>query len=210
MGYRAKNEWDLDALEDDDLFEQLKAARAAGDSEQLKLAIGILAWRREGNVFARIRLKMGDMEEAEDLTQIVLLDAMRAKFDGEHIGEFGSMLNVITSRRIADFYSKNSLDTDPMVEEGSGDDDLWGQELSVGDFVDHSNSLAVLEQALEELDDRHRMVVELSVKGGPAKEVADDVNAVFVDVEIAMTDSNVHQIMKRFRDFLNPLLKAAT
>ena len=95
-----------------------------------------------------------------------------------------------------------------MVEEGGDDDDLWGEVPSVEDFSGHSTTLAVYEQALEELSDRHRMVVEQTIKGLSAKEVADEVNAVFVDEEISMTDANVHQIMKRFRNVLDPHLRS--
>lgn len=210
MGYREKSESQLDLLDDDALFGQIKAARKAGDQDQFKTAIGILAWRREGNVFARIRLKVRDLDLAEDLTQLVLFHAMKANFKGEHIGEFVSMLNVITSRRIADHYSANTLDTAPLAEENGEDEDLWGEVPSIEDFSGHSGSLAIYEQALEELNDRPRMVVELTVKGLAAKEVADEINAVFVEESTAMTDANVHQIMKRFRDSLSPTLNLET
>lgn len=207
MGFRGRSEGDLDALDDDALFEYIKEARNAGEQTHLRSAIGILTWRREGNIFARIRLKVGDIEDAEDLAQLVLLHALKMQFDGEHIGEFVSLLNTITSRRIADYYSANRLETDPLAEENGEDEDLWGEIPSVEDFTGHSNSLAVYERALEELEDRHRMVVELTVKGLAAKEVADEVNSIFVDEATPMTDANVHQITKRFRDALFPTLK---
>lgn len=208
MGYRAKNETELDRLDDDALFEQIKAAREAGDQDQFRSAIGVFAWRRSENVFARIRLKVGDIEDAWDLVQLVMLHALKVKFKGEHIGEFVSLLHKITSRRIADYYSGKTLESDPLVEEGGDDDELWGEVPSVEDFSGHSTTLAVYEQALEELSDRHRMVVEQTIKGLSAKEVADEVNAVFVDEEISMTDANVHQIMKRFRNVLDPHLRS--
>lgn len=207
MDFRAKNEHELDRLLDDPLFEHIKAAREVDDQDQFKLAIGILANRRAGNIFARIRLKVRDDEEAWDLVQIVMLHALKAKFDGEHIGEFVSLLHTITARRIADYHDKNRLETDPLVEDGSDEDELWGEVPSVEGFDDYSNSLAIYEQALEELSDRHRMVVEHTVTGLSAKEVADEVNAIFVDEEIPMTDANVFQIMKRFRTQLDPDLR---
>lgn len=207
MDFRDKSETELGRLDDDAVFEHLKAAREGGHQDQYKKAIGVLAWSRYDTVFARIRLKVGDLEDARDLVQVVMFHAIKAKFDGEHVGQFVSLLHTITDRRIADFHSAKRLETDPLVEDGGEEDDPWGQVPSVEGFDDHSNSLAVYEQALEELSDRHRMVVEQTVRGLSAKEVADEVNAIFVEEEIPMTDANVHQIMKRFRTHVDSDLR---
>jgi len=202
LGFRKKSENELASLDDDELFNYIKQARRAGEDGAMETAIGILAFRREGNIFGRIRLKVGDIEDARDLTQEVLLNAMKVKFKGDYIGELGSLIKVITNRRIADYHAKNNLDTDPLAEENSDEEDFLGEFVSEGDFTAHSETLAVYCQELERLNERHRMVVEYCVKGYSAKEVADEVNSVFVDEKTAMTNSNVDQIFKRFRDTL--------
>lgn len=200
------SENDLASLDDDELFEYIKQARNSGDDGAMQTAIGIFAFRREGNIFGRIRLKVGDLEDARDLTQEVILNAMKTSFKGEYIGELGSLINVITSRRIADYHSKNRLETDPLAEENSDDDDFWGELIADDDFTRYSETLAVYRQELGKLSPRHQMVVEYCVKGYSAKEVADEVNSCFVDEETAMTNSNVDQIFKRFRDRLREAL----
>jgi RNA polymerase sigma factor (sigma-70 family) len=205
LGSEDRNDDRLASLNDDDLIEEIQLAREAGDQQQIRKCLGRLAWSRYDYVLARVQLKISETY-AEDVAQEVMMSALKASFDGNYIGEFGSMLNTIIRRRIADFHSKPRLETDPLVEENSDDENTWGEVPSSEDFSGARDSLSVIEAALEELSERHRMVVRLTMDGYRAKEVADRVNS-FYDDESAMTDANVHQIMKRFRDDLDDQLE---
>ena len=77
------------------------------------------------------------------------------------------------------------------------------------DFADEIDTESVIEQAMDELSGPHRAVVEFYVfEGLSAKETADQVNMSCKDeLTQPMTDANVHQIAKRFRERLRKLLE---
>lgn len=200
LGNGHQSEGDFASMSDDDLIAQIRLAREAGDKDRIKICLGQLAWRRYDIVHARVLNKVPE-EYAEDVVQEIMFSAIDASFDGDFIGQFGSLLNTITQRRIADFHSGRPPEHDPLVEENSDDETTWGEVPAVEDFTDARDSLAILEDALGGLSDRHRMVIELSMEGYRGKEVADRVTEVFPD-EPEMTEDNVHQIKKRFRKVL--------
>ena len=204
LGNGHQSEGDFASMSDDDLIAQIRLAREAGDKDRIKICLGQLAWRRYGIVHARVLNKVPE-EHAEDVVQEIMFSAIDASFDGDYIGQFGSLLNTITQRRIADFHASRPPETDPLAEENSDDENTWGEVPEDDDFTDALDSLAIVEAALADLSERHRMVAKLSLEGFRAKEVADRVNEAFTD-EPEMTDANVHQIMKRFRDELRRAL----
>ncbi len=211
MNFRPKNEHELDPLSDEQLIAEIVAARNAGDNDAARAALGVLAFRRYDDVRRRILLKV-PLEDADDVASEVFISALKSAFDGTSVGEFVNWLQTITKRRVADYHRGRPDEPDlPLAEEGGDEKDAWGEHLADDDFADAVDTEAVIEQALSDLSKPHRAVVELYVfEGLSAKETADQVNMSSND-ELAkpMTNANVHQIAKRFREHLRRLLEDA-
>ena len=200
MVFKAKSEHVLASLSDDEIINHIKLAREAADAEQVKLAISLLAWRRHGNVYARVRVKIrNSVSDSEDVAMSVMEDAIKVKFRGEHMGEFVNLLNRITDRRIADFYKKKKLDTTPLPDEHEGDETVWVEVSGDEDMDGFVITRMVLYDHLEALSPRHRMVVELRISGYSSKDCVENVNVAFPDEDSPMGVANVDQIYKRFR-----------
>ena len=63
-------------------------AREAGDVEHARTACGMLAFRHEDRVEAKIRIRTPP-EHAEDLVMTVMESIVHSAFDGKFMGEFG-------------------------------------------------------------------------------------------------------------------------
>jgi len=210
LDFRRKTEHELDLLDDDALIAYIAAARAAGDHDAARAALGLLANRRLPDLIRRISMK-APASDVEDLAMETLASALRSTFDGEHTGEFVNWLNTICDRRVADFHRKPRLEQEPLPEEHEEAEEIWGEGATSSDFSDAADVRAVIEQLLAELSEAHRRVVELYVfEGYSAKQTADQVNMESPDLNPQMTEDNVHQIAKRFRDELRGRLDDAS
>ena len=208
MNFRRKNEPELDRLPDDELIAEIVAAREAGDNDAARAALGVLAYRRYDDVRRRILLKVR-REDADDVAQEVFISALKSAFAGTSVGEFVNWLQTITRRRIADYHRARPDSPDaPLAEEEGGDEEGRGTVLPDDDPTDVVDTESVIEEAMSELSRPHRATVELYVFGGfSAKETADQVNMSCKDeLTTEMTEPNVHQIAKRFRERLRKLL----
>ncbi len=209
MNFRPKNENELDHLSDDQLIAEIAAARDAGDNDAARAALGVLAFRRYDDVKRRVLIKV-PAKDADDVASEVFISAMKSAFDGTSVGEFVRWLQTITKRRIADYHrgapEKPEL---PLAEEGGDEEDERGVQVIEDDFADEIDTESVIEQVMDELSGPHRAVVEFYVfEGLSAKETADQVNMSCKDeLTQPMTDANVHQIAKRFRERLRKLLE---
>ena len=180
-------------MSDDELFAHLLAARAAGDRQQVGLAVTMFCWRLRDNIRWRVAMKVPE-EHVDDVADSVLLSALASDFDENTFGQFRSWLNTITKRRIADHHRnpKAAVHLDPLPTEHAGDDEIWGDEPSEefeGDTIDVKRAL---EQAYDELSEDHQKVIDRYVFGyQSAKEVAQD---------LGVGEDNVHKIAQRFRD----------
>jgi RNA polymerase sigma factor (sigma-70 family) len=208
LNFRPLPEYELARLNDDQLVAYIAAARDAGDGDSANLGLGILAYRRYPDVVRRVQAKVPGAD-VEDVAMEALSSAVKSAFDGTSVGEFVKWLQRITSRRIADYHRAKRDPTVPLAEERD-DDDSWGEDLIDDDFSDEVDTRGVIEQALGELGQVHAAVVEHYVAGLSAKETADQVNISMQDeLTQPMTDTNVHQIAKRFRVRLKELLEDA-
>lgn len=208
MNYRARKEHELSTLGDDDLIAHIAAARDAGDQPGLKLSLGILGFRRWDDVARRVGARV-PRPDVEDVASLALEGAIKAAFEGESMGEFVKLLQKITDRRIADYHRnrEGKPRLDPLSEENEEDEDVWADSLIESDFSDGVDAQAVLDQALGELSEPHRAVVEFYLQGYSAKETAEKVNNEVGDAQDKpMTESNAHQICSRFRKQIDELL----
>jgi RNA polymerase sigma factor (sigma-70 family) len=211
LNFRPKNEHELDRLSDDELIAEIVAARDAGDNDAARAALGVLAFRRYDDVRRRILIRV-PREHADDVAQEVFISALKSAFDGTSVGEFVKWLQTITNRRIVDFHRARPDEPDlPLAEEEAGEEGGHGVRPAEGDFSGGIDTEAVIEQAMDELSEPHRVTVQLYVfEGHKAKETAEQVNMSCKELlDTPMTEANVHQIAKRFRERLRKLLADA-
>lgn len=211
MNFRPLPEIELARLSDDQLIAHIVAAREAGDHDGARSALGILAFRRYDDIRRRVLIKVPP-EDADDVTSEVFASAIKSAFDGTSVGEFVNWLKTITRFRIADYHRGRPDQPDlRLAEDQEGDEEAWGKELSEDDFSDRVDTEDLIEQSMSDLSAPHRAVVEFYVFGGlSAKKTAEEVN-MFCEDELTkpMTEANVYQIGKRFRDRLRKLLEEA-
>jgi len=198
------SELELDQLGDDDLVAYIAAAREAGCDESARSAMGILAFRREPQIAARVALKIPPAD-VEDVTMEVIESVLRSAFDGKVIGQFVNFLNMIRSRRIADYHRKRENDPGqaPLPSEHGDDEEIWGEEPSV---EDESGAIAfrdAVERVLATRSPTHRRIIELY---GPAG-IGEDLTAAATVERMAaegetVSEANVQQVWHRFKNDL--------
>lgn len=201
MAFREFSDGELERLTDEALLAYIRDARDEDEPDEVRRAVGRLAFRHWGNLRSQALGKVPEAE-AEQVAGDALESAIRSAFDGNSVGEFKSWLNTIVARRIADYHRKREGRPDevPLFSKGEDDDDVWGEEPTVpfeGVAVDAQRAI---DQAYDELGrDEHRQVVdEYIFNDRPAGDVAAEING--------MTEANVHQIARRFRKRVREIL----
>jgi RNA polymerase sigma factor (sigma-70 family) len=188
--FRPLDEAALQRLDDDALIEYIRAARAAGH-ESAGVALAILVYRHWLNVERRVRMKT-PRAHVEDVTAGVIDDAVLSAFEGRSLGEFRSWLNTITQRAIADYFRRGPgrlKTSDEPPDEPAAPAETG--EVEVRDLI---------ERVMARMRPEHRRVVDIVVfEDRPAADAAR---------ELGLTEANVHQIVKRFRDALRGELEA--
>jgi RNA polymerase sigma factor (sigma-70 family) len=213
--YERLPEHRLSGLDDERLIGQVIAAREAGDFDQVRLAMSILAYIYYDRVKARVNLKV-PKDSVDDVVQEVMAHALKSSFDGRSIGQFISWLNTITSRRIADFTERTARERDRQAKPlTTGEDDGHQHEVGVDGGQSQVEIEQIVAQALSALEDPlHRRVVELYGPGEfgfaemSAREVVENVNGDARDGQAPMSETNVHKIFQRFRDRVREAMQA--
>jgi RNA polymerase sigma factor (sigma-70 family) len=197
--FRHLSDHELNELSDDELFDYMVRARAAGQRDAAKLALQMLVFGHLDTIEKRVRLKV-PAEAVDEVVGKAFLSAVVGRLRGESYGEFRSWLNTIVDRRIADYHRrKNRPDEVPLASEHEGDEAIWGEVPTVEGEADAVEAAAVIEQVLDARRDVHRRVVEVyAFDQATADETADQVNAEMAPNPV-MTKDNVHQIYSRFR-----------
>ena len=140
----------------------------------------------------------------------VMESAIKSTFSGKVIGEFGSWINTITSRRIADYHrDREGKQPSLLDEEHEGDEDLRG----AGGETEPETALVeyrdAAERVLAERSELHQRVIRLY---GPGHLGFLDLSGSEVCNEFAgnsgqeMSEANVHQIWRRFKKDLEVAL----
>jgi RNA polymerase sigma factor (sigma-70 family) len=215
-GFRPLTETELTALRPDELISYHHEARRLGRHDEARTALGILVW----GFMDRIRYWVSrsiPQDQVEDVAEEVIASALVSSFRGTEVRQFGAWLRRIASRRAADFLEARSRGPErvPLPEEHEGDEDIWGRGGEVPDPTQEIVERSVVSQALDELSDAHRRVVELAgaadlgFEQRPAKETAEMVtDQLSAELGDPMTDVNVHQILSRFRRRVVHILEA--
>jgi RNA polymerase sigma factor (sigma-70 family) len=215
--FRPLTESDLLARTPEELIAYHHEARRLGRHDEARTALAILAWGFRERVEFWVSRKV-PKEDVEDVVDEVIESALRSSFDRGTPGQFGAWLRRIAQRRVADYHAAESRRPDqvPLPEEHEGSDEIWGAGGEVPDPMQEVVEMSVVEQALRELSEVHRRVVELAgsqdlgFEQRTGKETARLVNdQLSVQMDDPMTETNVHQILSRFRKRLAELLDDA-
>ncbi len=200
--FRHLNEQQLNQLSDDELFDYMIRARAAGEHDDAKLALQMLVFGHIDLIEKRVALKVPP-GAVDEVTGKAFLSAFVGRLRGESYGEFRGWLNKIVDRRIADYHRrKNRPDEVPLASEHEGDEEIWGKMPRVEDEAGAVEAAAVIEQVLAKLSEVHRRVVEVyAFDDEEAQDTANQVNAE-LSPNPPMTKDNVHKIYSRFRQDL--------
>jgi DNA-directed RNA polymerase specialized sigma24 family protein len=202
MPFRRRKDYELSTLDDEDLLAYAVDARDAGERDAMGEALAVLAFRRWDNLVRRARLKV-PADDAEDVAAKTFSDAALAAFEGRSEGEFWQLLSKVLARRIADYWKKreSSPDTTALPEEHADDEDIHGGPAAVTkDPTTAIPAQDVIDRRLGQLNESHRLVVELVVfEGYDAQSTADHVNQEHRDLTTPMSVDNVHKITSRFR-----------
>ena len=200
--FKRLSESELNRLGDEALVDYAAGAREAGDEEAAKTGAGVLAFGFWDRVHRRVALRV-PRRDVDDVAMEVMQSAVRSTFSGKVIGQFGSWINTITARRIADYHRDREGDQASLLaEEHEGEDEVWGdgrgtepETVSV-EYRDAADRVLAARNAL------HQRVIRLY---GPGLLGYLDFSASQVCAEIAgnpgetMTEMNVHQIWRRFK-----------
>ena len=173
--FRPRAQHELERLDDDALIAYMREAGAAGH-ESAGLALGMLAYGSRPRVRARVSMKV-PARDVDDVTDEILAKALFSTFDGSYGGQFGSWMNTITQRAIADYHRRGPgrVKAEPLDARDAAPED---DEVETGD---------ALERTLAALNPEHRRVIDLWLRGYGAQEID------------GVSDANVHQIVSRFR-----------
>ena len=214
--FRPLIETELLALTPEQLIAYHHEARRLGRHDEARTALGILVFGFIGRIRFWVSRRL-PQQDVEDVADEVIESAIRSSFDGAETRQFAAWLRRIAQRRVADYFTARSRrpEEGPLPDEHEGEEDIWG---TVGELHDPTEEIverSVVEQALGELNEIHRRVVELAgpqdlgFEQRPGKETADLVNDQLSGrMSDPMTEANVHQILSRFRRRLAELLDA--
>jgi DNA-directed RNA polymerase specialized sigma24 family protein len=201
--FRPLPDHELDNLDDDQLIDYVRQARAHGALAEVGRAVARLAFGYERTIRRRVSLRIPD-ERVDEVAWNVIESALKSAFDGSSQGEFRSWMGTIIQRRVADYWKKHGSDPKlvPLVGEHEREDDVWGEEPAVeGPDPGVIDLQEAIERALSELErEDHRRVIEEAIfNDRPSVEVAAEIDG--------MTAANVDQIKSRFRRRVRELLE---
>lgn len=215
--FHPQSETQLARLSTEKLIAYHHEARQLGHHAEARTALGILVWSFHDRVRYWVSRNVPS-QDVEDVVGIVFVSALKSSFEGAQPGQFGAWLREISHRRAADHHRRVERQPQgaPLPEEHEGEEEVWGVTGAVPDPTEEVITRSVCDQALAELGDGHRRVIELAgpvelgFDGHPAKETAVMINDQLGDeLGDPMTDANVHQILSRFRRSCREIVEAS-
>ncbi|MBK5232698.1 MAG: hypothetical protein JJE13_06920 [Thermoleophilia bacterium] len=207
MEFRRKSPIELQKFSDDELIEYVVAARDENDSGAIREALAILVYGRLPFLTAFIakRLK-GNSQDAEDVAAKVMENVITSSFDGESVGQFINWMKQIAVRRAWEF-NKKATDSKGDVTYQPEDPENWTELPSDAGETGVVEVTIIVEEVLANRSKVHQDVVIMKIDGFKSKEVVDLVNGSDDNGGPVMTNANVDQIYKRFRDDLHDELR---
>lgn len=203
-----KSESELDRLSTEELLDYIVAEREAGRPHCARPALAVLAYGYWNLVCHFLGQRM-PARDVDDVAQQVMESALRSAFDGRSVGEFVNWIKMIASRRRADYWAKEGpRGGDVPMPDGSEDEErkLFGPEPGEEDDTDLIHFREAAGRVLERRSEIHQHVIrlygpnELGYMALSAREAAAQLESTHPGA--GMSEPNVHQIWKRFRDEL--------
>ena len=204
MSFQPLPDHELQQLADEQLIAYIRDARDAGELAHGRRGLMFLVYGYERDVKRRLSIKV-PKHVVDDLAHDALVKAIAAAFDGTSVGEFRSWLHTIVDRTAVDFFRRAERRPKEALLPGehAGEEGVWGAEPAVDCEAGAVELRIVVEEVLETLSEKHRLVIELHVFGGlTAGEVCDRIEG--------MSEDNVAQIATRFRAKLRARLDPDT
>jgi RNA polymerase sigma factor (sigma-70 family) len=193
VSFQPSPDHELHELSDENLIAYIRRARDHGEMAHARRGLMFLVWGYERDVKRRLSLRV-PAHVVDDVAHDALVRAIAAAFDGTSSGEFRSWLHTIVDRSAADFFRRAERRPKESIlpSEHSGEDDVWGAEPAIDSESGAVVLRIIVEEVLEDYNEKHRLVIELHVFGElTAAEVCDRIEGMTVD--------NVAQIASRFR-----------
>jgi DNA-directed RNA polymerase specialized sigma24 family protein len=204
--FRSLNESALDRLDSDALIAHIREASDLGHVEHARRALGVLVFRHYDNVRRRVAIRIPPAD-VEDVAMNAVTSAIKSAFDGTAVGQFVRWLNRIVDRRIADYHRKPRVEGEPLPEEHSEAEDVWGTAGATEPETGGIEIQQLIEQAMPENQVHCEVIHRYVFEDLTAHDTADVINDTFGDeLERSMTAENVHKIASRFRETLRQLL----
>jgi RNA polymerase sigma factor (sigma-70 family) len=199
--FRPLPDHELHQLSDEQLIAYIRDGRTAGGLAYARRGLMFLVYGYERDVKRRLSIKV-PAHVVEDLARDALVRAIAAAFDGTSVGEFRSWLHTIVDRTAVDFFRRVERRPKEAIlpSELEDDEGAWGAEPATDSETGAVELRIIVEEVLETVNEKHRLVIELHVFGGlTAGEVCDRIEGMSVD--------NVAQIATRFRAKLRACLE---
>lgn len=215
--FRPLSESELSRLSPEELIAYHHEARRLARQDEARTALGILIWGFQGRVSYWVSRTV-PTQDLPDVVSSVFESALKSSFKGTQPGQFGAWLREISRRRAADYHRgvERRPSTGPFPDEHEGEEEFWGSAGWTPDPTEAVVARSVSDQAVGELGEVHRRVIELAgpvdlgFDGRPAKETAEMVNDQFdAELDDPMTNVNVHQILSRFRSRCREIFEAS-
>jgi DNA-directed RNA polymerase specialized sigma24 family protein len=200
-------ERELAKLSNEQLLDYIVEQRDAGRPQCAKAALAVLAFGYWDLAYYLVG-KNVPTADVQDVTATVIESALKSAFEGKSVGEFVNWLKTIASRRVADYHRdrERRIDADPLPSEHEGDETLFGpepaDEFDAGEISLRETAYRLLERRQE----IHQLVIrlygpnELGFMALSARETVAKVEELHPGS--GMTEANVHQIWKRFKNDL--------
>jgi RNA polymerase sigma factor (sigma-70 family) len=212
--FREMSDAELAKLSDETLIDYVVRARAAGKLDAAIDATRVLASRYERMVLGFVHNRLGSKGPAvcDEVAEVIIFDAIKSApgFEGEDVRSFRGWIFRIARNRIVDYHRKGRVDEIPLEFE-TREGETREREIVTGDPTKVIDRSSVINQALFELNDVHKLVVFLvRFRGLSHKKTATQINRHFGDaLNDPMNEQNVNKINSRFGQRLDDLLDEA-
>lgn len=199
--FRKYRDYDFDDWDDERVLQHILSARAHGEHKYTAHVLRILIWRYWDKLVAFVKLRTPP-EVADEIAEKALEGALGARFDGSAIEELRGLIFRIARNKIADYFRGRRQDTLPLPEEHLNDEEIFGPDLGYEqDHTEHPARWEAIKAEHETLQPRHQLVVWLClIVGFDSDSAATEVNSQFPDEKPPMSQNNVDQIKRRFKE----------
>jgi DNA-directed RNA polymerase specialized sigma24 family protein len=186
--FRPLSQSELSRLSPEELIAYHHEARRLFRHDEARTALGILIWGFQDRVRYWVSRTVPS-QDVPDVVSSVFESALKSSFEGTQPGQFGAWLREISHRRATDYHraAERRPSGAPLPDEHEGEEDFWGAAGWTPDPTEAVVARSVSDQAVDELGEVHRRVIELAgpvelgFDGRPAKETAEMISDQFDD-----------------------------